>query len=313
MYIGIDVGGMSIKAGLVSDEGKLICKHSVPTPLDSNESFCNAMYEAVKGAMEKGGCSGGITAVGVGAPGTVDREKGYLVYSNNIPYKNAPVGEFLKEKLGVPVLVENDANCAALGEYYAAEEAKNFVFITLGTGVGGGIVINGKLFTGSNGAGGELGHIVTHAGGRKCSCGRNGCWEAYASTSGLIKLTEENRGKLGLDSSSEISGRTAFDLMRSGNKEAKRVCDEWIEEVAVGITDVVNIFQPDEVVIGGAISKEGDTILTPVISYVAENEYLANQKDVKKAKIKASRAGNDAGIIGAALLWKNKNEQEVLL
>ena len=310
MYIGIDVGGMSIKAGLVTEEGKLVAKHSVPTPLDTNESFCNAMYEAVKGAMEKGGVSEGIKAVGIGAPGVVDRENVCLLYSNNIPYKNAPVGEFLKKRLGVPVFVENDANCAALGEYYMAENAKNFVFITLGTGVGGGIVINGKLFIGTNGAGAELGHVVTHAGGRKCTCGRYGCWEAYASTSGLMKLTEENRDKLGLDRNEKITGKTAFDLMRKGNEEANRVCDEWIEEVALGITNVVNIFQPDEVVVGGAIAKEGDTILKPVISYVAKNDFTASQKDLKKSKIIAPRAGDDAGIIGAALLWKNKNEQE---
>ncbi len=309
MYIGIDVGGMSIKAGLVDEKGKLICKHSVKTPLDGNDAFCEAMAEAVRGVIKKADYKGEIIAIGIGAPGVVDREKGFLVYSCNIPYQNAPVGKYLTKEFDVPVLVENDANSAALGEFYAAEDARNFIFITLGTGVGGGIVIDGKLYTGSNGVGGELGHIVTHAGGRKCGCGRLGCWEAYASTSGLIKLTEENRDKIASIGKDEIiTGKTVFDAAEKGDKEAIRVRDEWVKEVAIGLADVVNIFQPDEVVVGGAVSNQGEVILGPVREFVYKEEYTSTQPNVKKAKIINSRIGDDAGIIGAALLWKNKNE-----
>lgn len=309
MYIGIDIGGMSIKAGIVDGSGKLLCKYSVPTPSDGNDAFCAALGEAVDGALRNWGGNDKIEAIGIGAPGMVDRENCVLVHGCNIKYENVPVGTYLKNRYNAPVLAENDANCAAVGEYYAAQNVQDFVFITLGTGVGGGVIINGKLFTGANGAGTELGHIVTHAGGRKCGCGRLGCWEAYASTSGLITLTKENREKIkSISPDEEITGKTAFDKARGGDGAAKAVCDEWINEIAIGLTDVVNIFQPDEVVIGGAVSKEGDTIMKPLRDYVYKNEYTASNAGIKKTKILVSRLGGDAGIIGAALLWKNKNE-----
>ena len=309
MYIGIDVGGMSIKAGVVNHEGNIIAKCAVPTPLDNNENFCKAMLESVKGALKEANVEvADIEAIGIGAPGVVDRENGLLVNSPNIPYINAPVREYLQKNLkNVPVLVENDANSAALGEYYKADNAKNFVFITLGTGVGGGVVIDGKLFTGTNGAAGELGHVVTHAGGRKCGCGRKGCWEAYASVTGLIKTTEEHRDEIkGIKPGDRISGRTVFELAKKGDKDAERVRNMWIEEVAVGITDMVNIFQPDELVVGGAISKEGDVIMEPIRKYVKEHSF--NVGELKRTKVMASRIGGDAGLIGAALLYKNKSE-----
>lgn len=307
MYIGIDVGGMSIKAGVVNHAGDIIAKHAVPTPLDNNENFCKAMLESVQGAVAEAKINTEeIEAIGIGAPGVVDREKGVLVNSPNIPYINAPVREYLQKNFkNVPVLVENDANSAALGEYYKADNARNFVFITLGTGVGGGVVIDGKLFVGANGAAGELGHVVTHAGGRKCGCGREGCWEAYASVTGLIKTTQEHRDEIaGIKPEDRISGRTVFELAKKGDKDAERVRNLWIEEVAIGIADMVNIFQPDELVVGGAISKEGDVIMEPVREYVKEHSF--NVGDMKRTKILASRIGGDAGIIGAALLYKNK-------
>lgn len=308
MYIGIDVGGMSIKAGVVNNAGDIITKYAVPTPLDNNEGFLKAMLESVKGAIKEANIEADeIEAIGIGAPGVVDREKGFLVNSPNIPYINAPVREYLQKNFkNVPVLVENDANSAALGEYYKADNAKNFVFITLGTGVGGGIVIDGKLFTGTNGAAGELGHVVTHVGGRECGCGRRGCWEAYASVTGLIKTTEEHRDEIkGIKTGERISGRTVFELAKKGDKDAERVRNMWIEEVAVGLADMVNIFQPDEIVVGGAISKEGDVIMEPVRKYI--EKYSFNVGNMQRTRVLASRIGGDAGIIGAALLYKNKN------
>ena len=309
MYIGIDVGGMSIKAGVVTHAGDIIAKCAVPTPLDNNESFCKAMLESVEGALKEANIEiDEIEAIGIGAPGVVDRDKGLLVNSPNIPYINAPVREYLQKNLkDVPVLVENDANSAALGEYYKADNAKNFVFITLGTGVGGGVVIDGRLFTGTNGAAAELGHVVTHAGGRKCGCGREGCWEAYASVTGLIKTTEEHREEIkGIRPGDRVSGRTVFELAKKGDKDAERVRNMWIEEVAIGITDMVNIFQPDELVVGGAISKEGDVIMEPIREYVKEHSF--NVGKLRRTNVMASRIGGDAGLIGAALLYKNKSE-----
>ncbi len=306
MNIGIDVGGMSIKVGIVDDGGTILTKRSVPTPLDGNESFCAAMKKAIDEVLKSHPIEK-ISSIGIGAPGIVDRKGGKLVYSTNIGYKDVPVRDFLRKEYGCEVYVENDANCAALGEFYASGDKSNFVFITLGTGVGGGVILNGKLYTGSNGVGAELGHIVTHARGTKCGCGRNGCWEAYASVTALMRFTEEARESLNIGSA-KISGKTVFDEARKGNTAAKQVRDRWIEEVSIGITNIVNIFQPEEIIIGGAISKEGDTLLSPIREYVDAHEYCAKHKDIKITKINLPRAGDGAGIIGAAYIGRNIKE-----
>ncbi len=308
MFAGIDIGGMSIKAGIVDENGKLLATYAVETPKSGNEEFLKAAYEAVKGVQEKTGVTK-IDAIGIGAPGICDRERAILCYGNNLVCENADFGTYLGEKFNVPVLMENDANCAALGEYYSCDEKpETFVFITLGTGIGSGIIINGKLFIGCNGSGAELGHSVTHKDGRNCTCGRNGCWEAYGSVTGLINLTEENRNKIkSIKDDENIDGRTVFEYAKAGDKEAKRVRDEWIDEVADGVVNVINMFQPDVLLIGGAISKEGDTLMLPIREKVKNCEYTRNLPNIKKTKVMASTIGGNAGIIGAALLWKNKN------
>lgn len=306
MYIGIDIGGMSVKAGVVSEQGDILAKYAVPTPQNSNEAVLEAMLAAISEAISAAGVKKeDIKAIGIGNPGVVDREKGILAEATNIGYSDVPAREFLQKNFAnIPVLVENDANCAALGEFYRADNSENFVFITLGTGVGGGIIINRNLYLGKNGAAGELGHIVTHANGRQCGCGRKGCWETYASVTGLIETTKEHRDEIkSLSPDDSISGRTVFDLARKGDKDAERIRDMWIEEIAIGIVDIVNIFQPDQILIGGAISKEGDTILLPVIDYVNKNAFCA--EILSKPKIEMSKIGGDAGIIGAALLYSN--------
>lgn len=309
VYIGIDIGGTSIKSGVVNHQGEVITKHAVTTPKNDNEAFLEALYESVTKVMAEAKITASdIKAIGIGNPGVVDRERGILLEAHNIGFENVPARQYLREHIAdVPVLVENDANCAALGEFYRAQNSKNFVFVTLGTGIGGGIIINGKLFTGANGAAGELGHIVTHIDGRQCSCGRKGCWEAYASVTGLIKTTKENLGEVkGISPDEEITGRTVFDLARRGDAGAKRIRDMWIEEISVGIVNIANIFQPDELVIGGAISKEGSVLLDPIADYVQKNAYSSDR--IGSPRIVISRVGGDAGIIGAALLYKNQIE-----
>ncbi len=303
MYIGIDIGGMTVKAGVVDEKGVIIAKRSVETPLDGNESFMKSILQAIELAL----CDANIDkseiqSVGIGYPGAVDREKGILLSANNVPGSNMHIRDYLQENFApVPVFVDNDANCAALGEYHRAGADGDFVFVTLGTGVGGGIVIDGKLYLGANGVAGELGHVVTHHGGVKCSCGRLGCWEAYASVTALKRMTEENLDKIkSIRPGERISGRTVFEHAEKGDAEAKRVRDEWIEEVAIGITDMVNIFQPKRLVIGGAISKEGDTLIAPIREYV--NKYSYDVGSLQRTVIKASDIGGDAGIIGAAFL-----------
>ncbi len=309
MYIGIDIGGMSIKSGVVNNQGDVVAKYAVPTPKNDNEAFLQALLESVKKAIAEANITASeIESIGIGNPGIVDRDKGILIEAHNIGFENIPARKYLQENLAdVPVLVENDANCAALGEFYKAENSKNFVFVTLGTGIGGGIIINGKLFIGANGAAGELGHIVTHVDGRQCSCGRKGCWETYASVTGLIKTTAEHRSEIkGISPDEKITGRTVFDLARNGDKDAARIRDMWIEEVSIGLVDVINIFQPDELVIGGAISKEGSVLLDPITDYVDKNAFSSDK--IGRPKLVISRVGGDAGIIGAALLYKNQME-----
>jgi len=309
MYsIGIDIGGTTIKAGIVDKDGNIIAKHAVPTPLNDNDAFLQAMLEATEEATKKSGINKNeIESIGIGSPGIVERSTGVLVNAHNVGFENLPARDFLQKNfVSVPVEVENDANNAALGEFYMADNATNFVFITLGTGVGGGVVIDGKLLIGSNGAAGELGHVVAHANGRECSCGRRGCWETYASVTGLIRTTEEHRDEIkGIAPEDRISGRTVFDLARKGDKDAERVRDMWIKEVAIGIADYVNIFQPDEIVIGGAISKEGDTLVKPIRKIVEKETFWA--EGLKRPFIRTSKIGGDAGIIGAAFLYKNRH------
>lgn len=306
MYIGVDIGGMSIKTGVVNEDGKILAKCAVPTPCNDDDAFCEAMLESVEKAIHEAGISASdIEAIGIGSPSVVDREKGALIEAENIGFGTVYARDFLQKKLGnIPVFVENDANCAALGEYYSSDKSQNFIFITLGTGIGGGIILSGKLFTGSNGSAGEIGHFVTHAGGRRCNCGRYGCWETYGSVMGLIKTVRENIFEVKeLLDCDYIDGKTIFDLAEKGSEGAEKIRDMWIEEVAVGVVDMINIFQPDEIVIGGAISAQGDVIINPIREYAEKHAFCADKIGIPR--ISASRIGGDAGIIGAAFLMKN--------
>ena len=306
MYIGVDIGGMSIKAGIVSEDGKIITKCAVPTPCNDDDAFSRAMIDCVKKAMAQAKITAGdVKAIGIGSPSVVDREKGLLIEAENIGFTTIYARDVLQKELGnIPVFVDNDANCAALGEYYSStKRSDNFLFITLGTGIGGGVIINKKLYVGTNGAAGEIGHVVTHAGGRQCNCGRRGCWETYGSVTGLINTTIEHKDEIKTLSKGErISGRTVFTLAKNGDKDAERVRDIWIEDVAVGVVDMINIFQPDEIVIGGAISAEGETLIAPIREYA--RKYAFGASTIGIPEISASTIGGDAGIIGAAFLGK---------
>ncbi len=306
MHIGVDIGGMSIKAGIVNEDGKIITKCAVPTPCNDEDAFCAAMFESIEKAMAQADISANdIKAIGIGSPSAVIKEDGVLLEAENIGYKYIDARGFLQSKLGnIPVFVDNDANCAALGEYYKSKKSPHFIFITLGTGIGGGVILDGKLFVGSNGAAGELGHIVTRAGGRECNCGRRGCWEKYGSMTGLIQTATERRDEMkSLGKNDEITGKLIFDLAEKGDEGAKRIVRDWIEEVAIGVVDMINIFQPDEIVIGGAVSAQGDVILLPLIDYAKKHAFCADTIGIPE--ISMSRVGGDAGIIGAAFLEKN--------
>jgi glucokinase len=311
LYIGIDLGGTNVAAGLVDAEGKILDKVSIPT---NAEQGVNAVIEGIHNVcdllQEKTGFDrDALKAIGIGVPGMMDPNTGIVIFCPNLPIENVDISSALSKKWGVPVYLNNDANCAALGEAFAggAKDTNNAVCITLGTGVGGGIIIDKKIYSGFNGAAGEVGHIVIILDGRQCGCGRKGCWEAYASATGLIKTTREYMQEhpetlmweLAGGDLAKVSGRTAFDAMRKGDEGGQHVVDLYIKHLAAGIIDMINIFQPEVLCIGGGISNEGDYLLKPLQKLVDEARYT---RGVPQTVIKRAELGNDAGIVGAAML-----------
>lgn len=312
-YIGIDLGGTNIVAGVVDEEYNIIAKASTKTNCPRPEKeiaddMARMALEAVKNAnltIDQ------IEWIGVGTPGIANSETGIIEYSNNLGFKNTPMVKYIQETIDKPVFIENDANAAAYGEFVAgaAKGAKNAVCITLGTGVGGGIIIDGKIYSGSNFAGAEIGHTVIEVDGAQCSCGRKGCFEAYSSATGLIRMTKEAIAEhpdcIMAQSEKEkgkVTARTSFDCMRAGDKYAKAVVDKYIKYLAAGITNTINIFQPDILCIGGGVCNEGDPLLLPMKKLVAKEVYTRNSP--KNTEIVIAKLGNDAGIIGAAFLGR---------
>lgn len=313
MYrLGIDLGGTNIVAGVVDENFNIVAtakrKTNCPRPA---EEIVNDMAEISLEAISKAGIKvEDIESAGVGSPGSINPTDGVVVYSNNLGFYGLELSKLLKEKTGIDFYLDNDANAAAYGELIAGagKGVNNFVMITLGTGVGGGAIIDGKMLTGSNYAGGELGHTVIDINGQMCSCGRQGCFEAYASATALIRQTKQAMVKYPNSIMWEIvkgnidavNGLTAFDAMRKGDEAGKAVVDKYIYYLSVGISNMINIFQPEILCIGGGVSKEGDNIIVPLQKMVDGENYARLME--KKAVIKAAELGNDAGIIGAAYL-----------
>lgn len=308
MYIGIDLGGTNIAAGIVTDDGKILYKGSVPTKKERDAiEIIKDMAELAKKLITDNGYElSDIKAVGIGCPGTVDSDNGTVVYANNLKMDNTPIAAEFQKHFDVPVNLENDANAAAYGEYIInGNGAKSYIFMTLGTGVGGGIIIDGKIYRGFNCAGGEIGHTTIVVGGKPCSCGQKGCLEAYASVTALIEQTKDKMKECSdskmhewAKENGKISGRTAFECAKLGDKAAQEVKDRYIRYVAEGVSNMINIFQPEMFVIGGGISREGDTLITPITEFV--NKYGYNRY-MPKTVIKTAQLFGDAGIVGAAM------------
>ena len=313
-YIGIDIGGTGIKAGVVAENGDIIYKDSIPTEAAADYTvIVKSMAELVNKVIADSGIDmDEVASIGMGCPGSIDDKNGIVTYSNNINFENAPLCEELKKYIDKPVYINNDANCAALGEYFAQNDdsVSDFVAITLGTGVGGGVVINKKLYTGSNGAAGELGHIVICKDGEQCSCGRKGCWEAYSSATALIRDTERAAkanpdsllAKLVEENGGKANGKIPWDAMQSGDPAGKEVIDNYIENLSEGIANIANIFQPSTIAIGGGVSRQGDNLINPLKEALKGKIYGGDF--MKTADIVTAKLGNDAGIIGAAFLGK---------
>jgi len=311
-YLGIDLGGTNIAIGVVDENLDIVKKGSVPTNADrSADEIITDMAALCKSVVADAGLEmSDIAYAGIAAPGTANSDTGVIEYANNLPFLNYPIAAKLAEMSGVgKVYIENDANAAAYAEAMkgAAKGAKYSVMITLGTGVGGGIILDGKVYSGFNHAGAELGHMVISHGGRHCSCGRDGCWEAYSSATGLINMTKdkiaecEASGRATLMSEScKISGRTAFDAMKKGDEAGAEVVDEYISYLACGLANIINIFQPNILTIGGGVCNEGDNLLIPLKKKLWAETY--GESDDNRTVIRIAELGNDAGIIGGAAL-----------
>lgn len=317
MYtIGIDLGGTNIAVGICNEDLEIIDKASVPTlskrPIEQivadMAALCKKLAERNSISMDK------IDRIGIAVPGTINSARGIVEYSNNIVMKNTPIVELFKKHIDKEVLITNDANAAALGEALAGsgKGKKSLVMVTLGTGVGGGIIIDGRIFEGGvNTAGGEIGHTVIVSGGRQCTCGRRGCWEAYSSASALSAITAEKMRELELkgipsllfdekEKEGRISARTAFSAMKRGDAYAREIVDGYISYLADGITNLINIFQPEVIAIGGGVCNEGDALLKPLKALVDRDQYTRDS--ASKTELVVAKLGNDAGIIGAAAL-----------
>ncbi|NLC69630.1 MAG: ROK family glucokinase [Clostridiaceae bacterium] len=313
-YIGIDLGGTNIAAGITDENGNIICKDSVPTGREREYGdiikdmamLSLALVKKSQIAMED------IKGIGIGAPGTPDTRNGILLYANNLKFKNVPMRTEMQKYIDLPVFIENDANCAALAESVAgaASDVENSITITLGTGIGGGIVIGRKVYSGFNGAAAEVGHISIVMDGKQCTCGRKGCWEAYGSAEALIEQAREAAkenpcslvNELVDGDLSKVNAKIPFDAARHGDETAKKVVDRYIRYVAEGLTNLINVFTPQVVVIGGGISKEGEYLLKPLREHIYRDVYA---KDVPQTELRIAKLGNDAGIVGAAMLGAN--------
>lgn len=308
-YLGIDLGGTFIKGGIVDDAGKILLRDKVPTESEMGADVVVAnIVTLCKSLMDKADLSvSELVGVGVGVPGTADSERGEVTYANNLGWKNFPIADQLSEELGLPVKIVNDASAAALGEskFGCGKGYRHSVMITLGTGVGGGLLLDGKLFEGNRSAGAELGHVVVVAGGEPCTCGRRGCLEAYASATALIRDTKRAMEKnpesrlWEIGSLDAVTGKTAFDYLDK-DESAREVVEHYIEMLGVGIVNIANLIRPEVIILGGGICHEGERLIRP-LQEMLDREIHGG--DIGPAvKIVTAELGNDAGLLGAAAL-----------
>lgn len=316
-YVGVDIGGTNLKAGLVDENGVLLATQKMKVAsIADDDGLAWTVASLVQELAHTVNLSvSDVASVGVGVPGTVEIRSGSINYTCNLPLRNVPLRKLFHRYLSIPLYIENDANCAALAEFLvgAGRDSKRFVTITLGTGVGAGIVHNGKIYHGANGMAGEVGHMVIQRGGLPCPCGRHGCWEQYASATALKRMTaaalaahpHSILAQVVAENEGRVSGQSAFIAARRGDPVGQQVCDEYVDYLACGVVNVVNIFQPDTLAIGGGVSNEAEEqLLLPVQRRVAR-ESIPCGRD-RRTRIVKAELGNRAGIIGAALLGKNK-------
>ncbi|MBP5655786.1 MAG: ROK family protein [Clostridiales bacterium] len=312
-YVGIDLGGTNIKAGVCDSEGNLLNKLSIKTHAERTEE--EIIHDMGKLALDVikdlGKEVADIEAIGIGSPGTPDNDEGLLVYSSNLPFNNSPMRKLIREVIDLPVYIDNDANCAAMAEAVAgaAKGSKDSVTITLGTGVGAGVIANGRIYSGFNQAGSEFGHTVLVSGGVQCGCGRRGCFEQYASATALGRMTVEEAEahpesilKDVLEEQGGTNAKVAFIAMKRGDKVAADLVDRYTDYLADGLANAINAFMPEVLVVGGGVCNEGDPLLIPMREKTMSRPYFG--PGVKRTTIKLAEMGNDAGIVGAAMMGR---------
>ena len=302
LYIGIDVGGTAIKGVVIDGDGKLYGEDSVPTAegreiVNGIVTLCNRLRSLVKEEVK---------GIGIGCAGVIDSAEGKVVLAKNLSLEDFPLVKLLKERINLPVKLTNDANAAALGEakFGAGKEHKNSILVTLGTGVGGGVVIDGKLFEGNKSAGAEIGHMVIERGGELCSCGRRGCFEAYSSATALKRQTkramEEDAGSAMWRkyTSDTVTGKTAFEFCDT-DRTAREVVQKYVEYLACALTNLANIFRPEVIMLSGGISKEGEKLTAPLQEILDRETFAAGYAPVK---VTVATLGTLAGAYGGAAL-----------
>lgn len=312
MRIGVDIGGSSVKIGAVDGDGHVLSRVSVP--MDPGAGYRAMALAITRGAAEAAKAAGAslnsAVFVGAGAPGCVDSREGTLIFAGNLRWRDVPLQYALQERIPAPVRIGNDADCALLAEslFGAASCVSSALLITLGTGVGGALYFGGRLFTGGDGKGCEIGHMQLVSDGELCSCGLRGCFEAYASMTALTRQTQAvvdaapDSAMHGFLRDGRATGRTAFDAAAAGDEAAKAVVDRYARYVAAGIGSLINVFRPELVLIGGGISARGEALLGPIRENLPDFVFSADSLGIPP--VRAAALQNDAGLIGAAFLDK---------
>ena len=320
MYrIGIDLGGTNIVAGLVEQDFRIVDKRSVKTQVPrSVESMAADMAQMAQTLLERNRLLWqDVASLGVGVPCTANLENGHMEDANNLGFDDVPFLPLLAEKIPVPVYFGNDANVAAWGEYLTGGYREDsFVMVTVGTGIGGGIILNGSLWPGINGAAAEFGHMTIDHDGIPCNCGRRGCFEAMASANALIAQAREQMRKhpesllwsLCGGNAAKVEAKTVFDGAAAGDETARELLDTYITYLAEGVANIINIFQPAVLCVGGGVSRAGEALLLPLREKVARRIYSRNSK--RNTRIELAKLDNDAGILGAALLGSGRQKHE---
>ncbi len=308
-YVGIDLGGTFIKGGIVDEKGSILVQDKVPTECDKGgEKVVENIANLALALLEKSGVAKEeVVGLGMGVPGMIDCQAGVVILSENLYLEHFPIRDKVAEKTGLSVAIANDANVATLGEvqFGAAKAYNDVIMLTLGTGVGGGIVIGGKIVEGNQGAGAELGHVVVKAGGEACSCGRRGCIEAYASATAIIRDTKrameahKDSKMWEIGSTDKVTGKTAFDY-KGSDVYAKEVVDNYVKTLACAITNFANIFRPQAVLLGGGVCAQGEELIKPVQALVDEEIFAGSRGP--RVPVLVAELGNSAGLLGAAAL-----------